>query len=60
MGLGGCPCKVCTTETGRSTTCHSNCKKYIDWKQKLNELNTIKREQIDKEVILWKYKRKHR
>lgn len=26
------PCYGCTTETGRSPTCHATCKRYIEWK----------------------------
>lgn len=44
------PCKGCTTETGRSETCHPTCQRYIDWctenelrKKKLNEARTIDR-----------------
>lgn len=30
--MSECPCKGCTTETGRSQDCHPKCKKYLDWK----------------------------
>lgn len=32
-----CPCKECTTETGRSMLCHAECEKYISWKAEREE-----------------------
>lgn len=28
------PCKYCTPETGRTTTCHDRCPEYQAWKKK--------------------------
>lgn len=55
-----CPCKGCTTETGRSPTCHSKCKKYIKWKRKLNEINIARRKQAEMEAALRNPKRYRR
>ncbi|MBR2491956.1 MAG: hypothetical protein IKB64_00620 [Paludibacteraceae bacterium] len=60
MGLEVCPCKGCTTETGRSQTCHSNCERYIKWKRKLDEINAARRKQADMEAALWNYKKRHK
>lgn len=40
-----CPCKGCTTDTGRSVGCHAECVKYAGWdkarKEEKKELNKV-------------------
>lgn len=31
------PCRFCTTETGRSSDCHSTCEKYLNWREEHEE-----------------------
>ena len=57
MGVRTCPCKGCTAETGRNSQCHSTCKRYLEWRRELDEINAIKRKQTDMEVIMRNYKK---
>jgi hypothetical protein len=37
-----CPCKKCTSETGRKVGCHGVCKGYIDWKEENDSCNRVR------------------
>ena len=48
MQTATCPCKGCTTETGRCAECHASCMKYAKWKnewegerERINELHAL-------------------
>lgn len=41
------PCKYCTTETGRTESCHMTCEDYLAWKEK----NDARKEKIRKKKI---------
>ena len=56
MGIRVCPCKGCTVETGRSPTCHSTCKRYIEWRQELDKFNATLRKQKELEEATWKFR----
>jgi hypothetical protein len=36
-GFKSQPCKDCTSETGRSPTCHGTCKKYLKFKKEFEK-----------------------
>ena len=40
-----CPCRYCTVDTGRSSTCHGTCEKYIKWKKRHTEQVALERRQ---------------
>lgn len=44
------PCKQCTE---RFVGCHSECLKYIDWRQQID----IAKQTKEKESVYWSYKR---
>lgn len=46
--MSECPCKGCTPETGRSPTCHPNCKKYLDWKKEHDE--QVEKERLERQL----------
>lgn len=43
--MSDCPCRYCTTETGRSDICHGICKRYKTWKKKHDEQVARERQQ---------------
>lgn len=55
-----CPCKECTTDTGRSPTCHPNCDKYLKWKRRLDEVNAEKRRQMEEKRSMYNHGRYRR
>ena len=60
MNIEVCPCRGCTTDTGRSQTCHSICEKYREWKSKMDERNIIKKDYMDKEAIFLRRKKRRK
>ena len=58
-----CPCRYCTTETGRSPTCHSTCKDYLKWalwngkrREKLREQKQLENFHISVPKRFWSKK----
>ena len=39
------PCRDCTSETGRKAYCHSDCKKYIEFKK----VDVLRKQSIEEE-----------
>jgi hypothetical protein len=42
--LDDCPCKNCTTETGRCVGCHANCQGYLEWRKIKDSYNRLERD----------------
>lgn len=42
-----CPCKECTTETGRCVGCHGTCKPYIQWNKHQKDCKRAVKEKRD-------------
>jgi hypothetical protein len=40
-----CPCKTCTTETGRCVGCHADCIAYKEWRKIIDSDNRVRQEQ---------------
>ena len=46
------PCYGCTSETGRSVTCHGQCSKYRTWRDYMDTYNDYVRKQKESENII--------
>lgn len=45
--MSECPCRYCTYETGRSSTCHGTCERYLKWdKEHKDEVAQAKRKKL--------------
>jgi hypothetical protein len=45
------PCYGCTSETGRSATCHGNCCEYRTWRKAMDQYNDYVRKQKESENL---------